>query len=118
MKCRPLDCTHSRTWTAIVKDRKRGGCPYCTNKKMCPCTSLAQAYREVAAEWGVRNGVLRPDSVSPHSDMKVWWQCRSTNGSLVEWEAASAPPCEDLAGQGSPQQTQGHEAASAEGVMG
>ena len=87
-KCRPPGCMHVRTWTATVAARVRSdGCPYCLNRKVCPCTSLSRAYPEVAAEWGVRNGALRPDNVSPRSNMKVWWQCQSSTDSLVEWEA-------------------------------
>ena len=86
-KCWPPKCTHPRTWIASVSSRMKSGCPYCVNRKVCPCTSLAGVYPNIASEWGSRNGALRPDCVSPRSGRKVWWQCQSTTGAIVEWEA-------------------------------
>ena len=65
-KCRPPNCMHTRAWTAGVQHRVKHGCPYCSKRQVCACTSLAGVYPEIASEWGDRKGVLRPDTVSPH----------------------------------------------------
>src|SRR5437762_2142862 len=38
--------------------------------------TLSDLFPEVAKEWHpTRNGAIRPDSISPFSKKKVWWQC-------------------------------------------
>ena len=62
-------------------------------------------------------GQLRPDNVSPRSNMKVWWQCQSSTDSLVEWEATVRRPCGCLGEKGAPQQTQEYAEISADAMM-
>ena len=49
--------------------------------------SLADVLPGLAAEWHpTRNDPLRPEDVKPHSNRKVWWQCRESH----EWQASIA----------------------------
>ncbi|MCL6444721.1 MAG: zinc-ribbon domain-containing protein [Alicyclobacillus sp.] len=80
------DCNH--TWEASVLSQttRKYGCPNCGRaarktsaqdgggRKLTE--TLAGTFPKLAAEWHpVRNGDLRPDSVSPRAHTKAWWIC-------------------------------------------
>ena len=67
-------------WEASVGQRKRGsGCPVCAGRKVWKGhNDLASCAPQLASEWDYeKNGNLTPDSVTPHSNKKVWWKCKS-----------------------------------------
>ena len=84
-------CAHE--WEVKVNDRKRGrGCPWCCKgaKRVCVHNSLAGKFPELAKEWHpTRNAenkhpyekgaTLRPENVTSHSNVIVWWRCPKTN---------------------------------------
>ena len=72
-----VNCDHHR-WGAKVADRTHDntGCPYCANKKICICNSLATLRPEIAKEFDFeRNIGLSPDMLSVGSDKSVHWKC-------------------------------------------
>jgi len=70
-------------WDAVVAWRSRG-------ISCCPqCKSLAVLIPDLANEWHqARNGSLTPETITPGSGQKVWWQCR--HDPSHEWEAVVA----------------------------
>ena len=77
-------CGHE--WQASVANRTKGkGCPICNGKKVqTGFNDLATAYPIIAKQWHpTQNGELRPNSISPHSNKKVWWVCERGH----EWQA-------------------------------
>ena len=75
-------CNTIHEWKAVVKSRTRGStnCPYCANKKLCPCQSLESQFPDIAKEWHpTKNGKLLPSQVLKGSDLKIWWVCSKTH---------------------------------------
>lgn len=73
-------CKH--TWEAKIQDRTRGHrCPYCYgNNKHCYHQSFAYLHPDIASEWDYsKNGDLKPEDFTPHSDKKIWWICKNLN---------------------------------------
>lgn len=71
-------CDKGHEWQAAVAARASGtGCPVCAGKKIIPGENdLTGSFPDIAAQWHpAKNGALRPDSVSPYSNRKVWWIC-------------------------------------------
>ena len=69
-------CTQGHEWKATVNNRyfNDSGCPYCSGRLASPERNLQVLFPVVAAEWHpVKNGELRPDQVTPHSEIKAWW---------------------------------------------
>jgi very-short-patch-repair endonuclease len=79
-------CAEGHEWEAYVSHRNRGsGCPYCSGRKASKKNNLATTFPDAAALWHPnKNGVLRPDQVTPRSSRKVWWRCAEGH----EWEAS------------------------------
>jgi hypothetical protein len=66
-------------WEAQVNNRTNGtGCPYCASRLvLAGFNDLATNRPDIAAEWHpARNGDLRPDTIAPQSNRKVWFRCR------------------------------------------
>ena len=53
------------------------GCPYCAGQKVLKgYNDLATKRPEILDQWHpTKNGDISPDSVLPHSKVKVWWVC-------------------------------------------
>ena len=64
-------------WQSRIACRANGGgCPYCSNKKVCKDNCLATVNPELAAEWHPsRNAPLTPKDVVANSNKKIWWRC-------------------------------------------
>ncbi len=75
-------------WQAPIYSRtgsRKGGCPFCSGKRVSVTNSLKHMFREVAAEWHpTLNGSQKPQDYTAGSGQKVWWQCK--NNAAHEWE--------------------------------
>jgi hypothetical protein len=72
----------SREYKAQVNNRTAclSACPYCASKKVCEDNALSVFYAAVCREWHPKkNGKLRPDAVTKHSNKRIWWQCATCN---------------------------------------
>jgi len=79
-------CKRGHEWQAAISERSSGrGCPYCSGRYATPEKCLDLLNPVLAAEWQpTRNGSLTPKDVTPHSNKKVWWQCKKGH----EWKAS------------------------------
>ena len=70
-------CDNGHEWQAVInRKEKKLTCPY--------CTSLVFKYPKIAKEFLLeKNAGVDLDTLSAHSNKKVWWQC--DNGH--EWQA-------------------------------
>ena len=72
-------CDEDHIWETTVHSRVLGaGCPYCSGRYACKCTSLAAVRPAVAAEWD-RSGTNlphTPETVLPSSQITVHWVCQ------------------------------------------
>lgn len=72
-------CKNKHSYEQCIKSTIKGiGCPVCANKLIIPgVNDLATFYPTLVDEWDYeKNGKLRPNSVSPHSNKKVFWKCK------------------------------------------
>ena len=79
-------CTKGHEWQARIANRNKGiGCPYCSGRYAIKGENDLQTVNpSLAKEWNYeKNNEVRPDSVVPGSNKKVWWKC--SNGH--EWQA-------------------------------
>lgn len=76
-------------WKAKICNRVNlgRGCPACANQVVIPGKNdLATLRPELAKEWHPsKNHNLTPEMVTPGSDLKVWWKCRSCG---YEWQTS------------------------------
>ncbi|MBR2069096.1 MAG: zinc-ribbon domain-containing protein [Candidatus Gastranaerophilales bacterium] len=81
-------CEKGHEWQTNIKDRTKGGCPYCSNKKVLKgYNDMATTHPQIAKEWNYKlNGDLKPTDISIGSNKKVWWKCKKCGH---EWQA----PC-------------------------
>ena len=71
-------CEAGHTWQVSPDARKTGtACPYCAGvRPVVGVNDLTTAAPALASQWHPsRNGVLRPEDVTPGSRRAVWWQC-------------------------------------------
>lgn len=90
-KCEFAKCTHHE-WQATVCSRTSKnnprGCPYCANRKICPCNSFSTLYPELIEEFDFeRNVCIDPHTLAPKSGTYCWWICRRTKCGHHRWEA-------------------------------
>ena len=66
-------------WQSLINNRvgNRRGCPYCSHQKIKEGTIDIKTLRpDLANEWNYeKNYPLTPNTVSIHSNKKVWWKC-------------------------------------------
>lgn len=76
-------CGHE--WQASVKSRSHGeNCPICSGARVVEgINDLATLKPEIASEWSVKNGELKPTMVSVGSHKKILWRCKLGH----EWTA-------------------------------
>lgn len=83
-------------WQAVISHRTGRGddCPFCRNKKVfLGYNDLLTLRPDIAADWNYeRNGDLRPENVTPGSNMKVWWKCSNPECG-DEWPAQVNSRC-------------------------
>ena len=72
-------CEKGHEWRALVSSRAQSGagCPVCAGKIIIPGENdLHTLFPSIAAQWyREKNGSLKPETVSPYSNRKVWWRC-------------------------------------------
>lgn len=70
-------CSKSHSWRACIKDRigKQSGCPYCHNKLADASNNLAVLFPDIAKQMHPTLNKIRPESLLPKSNKKIWWQC-------------------------------------------
>lgn len=77
-------CKKGHEYQAIISDRRKGGCPYCSRHRASSNYNLKRSYPAIAKQWHTRkNGSLSPSDVTPRSNRKVWWICEKGH----DWEA-------------------------------
>ena len=78
-------CERGHEWSAAIYSRASGiGCPVCSGRRIIPGENdLAALYPAISSEWSDKNFPLTPESVTPGSSRRVWWQCREGH----EWQA-------------------------------
>ncbi len=81
-KCK--ECGHE--WFASIHNRtnRNAGCPKCAGKKAFKGYNDLQSTSNLIQEWNYEKNTILPDSVTNHSDRKVWWKCSACG---YEWEA-------------------------------
>ena len=79
------ECEKGHEWRAMVSNRSKGkGCPYCSGRIVHTDNCLATLNPKLAKEWHpMNNGKLSAKGVTPGSNRKVWWKCKSDH----EWQA-------------------------------
>lgn len=70
-------CNEGHEFYKEIKARVRGiGCPYCSGHKPSKENNLLAVFPQLEQEWHPsKNGNLKPDMVTPHSEKVVWWIC-------------------------------------------
>ena len=79
-------CTRGHEWKSSLNNRSKGTkCPYCYGRYAIKGeTDLATINPKLGNEWDhEKNGDLKPDHVTVHSDRKAWWKCNKGH----EWQA-------------------------------
>lgn len=77
-------CDKGHEFEARISDRKKGGCPYCSGRKVGKDNNLCVVDPELAKQWNYeKNGELKPENFTVGSHTKVWWKCDKHH----EWEA-------------------------------
>ena len=81
-KC--MDCNNS--YDMAVKMKVNGsGCPYCTGKRVLPgFNDLESKYPELMKEWNHDVNIIKPDSITVQSHVRVSWKCSACSH---EWFA-------------------------------
>lgn len=88
--CSKSDCGHHK-WAAIISSRSQGlNCPYCSNKKICPCNSLFGLFPDLEKEWDWEendNLGLNPWKISAGSSQKAYWICSTSDCGHHKWSS-------------------------------
>ncbi len=79
-------CKKGHEWQSTVANRANArACPFCLGRRVSNNNNLAFLYPELISEWHpVKNGLLKPQNITPGSGKKVWWKCSMGH----EWKAA------------------------------
>lgn len=83
--------------SGFYRTEKRIRCPYCTNQKASDDNNLKKTHPYLAAEWDARkNGDLKPNDVTPGSQLRVFWKCKK--GPDHEWHVRVVDRVRDKTG--------------------
>lgn len=76
------NCIRGHSYDATIANRSSGrGCSYCDGKKISKDNCLATLNPELSKEWDYdKNCSLTPESVTAHSNKKVFWICKNGHG--------------------------------------
>lgn len=80
-------CEKGHSWKNTVNHRVQGqGCPYCAGNRILPgYNDIVTLNVPYLSEWDHnRNPDIRPETIGPGSEQKVWWKCRKGH----DWKAA------------------------------
>lgn len=99
-------CGHPHIWdTAVYKraGKLHSGCPICSGKRPCKCSSLAARHPHLAAQWDQQgNGDLKPEDVREFSNRMVKWTCQK-HSKPHTWAAVIASRTHQTHGNGCPE---------------
>ena len=87
-------CEHGHEWKCRVVDRKKVGCPVCSNRQVLKGhNDLETTHPKLAKQWHpFKNGDLKPTDLTAGANQKVWWQCKKGH----EWQAlVSSRTCQN-----------------------
>lgn len=91
-------CEQGHEWQAKISARTNtgSGCPICSGRQIVAgVNDLASVFPDLVASWHpTKNGTLTPQSVSPYSNRRVWWQCELAH----EWRSTIAQRTAALTG--------------------
>jgi hypothetical protein len=85
--CKKSKCEHPHKWVARVNDRTKTGepteCPFCTERKICPCVSLWAKYPELKDELDIEETTkLNPEFdlelFTVQSNRQIAWHCKKS----------------------------------------
>jgi len=82
-------CAQGHTWKTTLNNRssQNTGCPHCPRVIPSKATNewnFAKMHPQLASEWHLeKNGELRPEDITPNSNLKFWWKCKEGH----EWQA-------------------------------
>lgn len=78
---------HTFVTTPCARIVRHMGCPICAGKRILTgYNDLKTLYPELMDEWNEKkNGALKPDEISPHTQRKAWWICQKCG---YEWYTA------------------------------
>lgn len=51
------------------------GCPYCSNRILCPHNNLTFSHPDLCKEWCHERNIKGPENYSHGSDHMIWWKC-------------------------------------------
>ena len=74
-------------WLATINDRtnKNTGCPYCSERQICPHNNFAICHPELLSEWNYEKNNESPEEFSRKSNKKVWWTCSNNPCGCHKW---------------------------------
>lgn len=77
-------CKKGHEWPAVISDRKKNGCPYCSGQRVSKENSFGSKSPHLVKEWHpIKNGDLTPYDVMPSAHKKAWFICSEGH----EWPA-------------------------------
>jgi len=77
-------CKENHEWKAPISRRTNNvQCPFCTGRYADSINNLLALYPDISKEWHPLKNKIKPENVTAHSNLKVWWQCKEGH----EWQA-------------------------------
>lgn len=98
-------CPKGHSYYSSIASRAGGstGCPVCAGQVVIPSENdLASQYPQLAAQWDrKKNGKLRPETVTPKSNRRVWWRCEKRHSfcSVIAHRVKDQSGCPYCAGR-------------------
>ena len=79
-------CEKGHEWSSPISRRTNGNskCPYCTGRYADSNNNLLISYPNIAKEWHPFKNKIRPENLTPHSNIHIWWKCINDH----EWFAS------------------------------
>lgn len=69
-------CEENHEWKAKVSDRKKYGCPYCSNQRLLiGFNDFASNNPQLLKEWDYDKNTVSPENLFKKSYHKIWWKC-------------------------------------------
>lgn len=74
-RCIDAECDHHVFQMDMKNFIKRYNCPFCSHRKICPCTSAAHIIPNLLEWWSPLNDSINPWEIAPTSKKEFWFQC-------------------------------------------
>ena len=73
-------CKKGHSWRSTVHNRcnpyNKTGCPFCSGRKATKENNFAKVFPELLPNWDFKKNIkLNPTTITPHSNVRVWWKC-------------------------------------------